>query len=291
MEGLAHERVPAALDDIGAAREQVEELLLALAFEDDIALPPFLACIAIDIAGARGGRAEDVDELPVRGIALVDEHMPLVARGESKHPLPEDGRRDARGRGVARQQRRRVQGNDEVGVRGPEEPAGREPLEEGVPAHVGRQVMAAGRDDVLVIEREAGQSGAFRRARDKIFQIRHADMGAEVVDQAQGRADMAFPLEEQRHGAGYGGAQIHLVVPEDRAEIGQTLHAKFRLQHAGRVIVGHKEELVLRQATRQGQAAHGVAVACAVDAVEDACHEGSFLRAGPAEHGPARRSA
>ena len=68
-------------------------------------------------------------------------------------------------------------------------------------------------------------------------------------------------------------------------------YGKFRLQHLGRVVVGHKQKLVPPQAARNGESAHGVAVAGAVNAVKYT-HGAPLPRYGGAEeptngHGPA----
>ena len=104
--------------------------------------------------------------------------------------------------------------------------------------------MAAAGDDVLVVQGQAGQARLFSGARHKIFQVGHADIGLEFVDDTRNLVDIALPAQQQGHGAAYGGAHVHLIIFEDRAQVGQAAHGKFRLKHLGGVVVRHKKKFV-----------------------------------------------
>ena len=168
--------------------------------------------------------------------------MPVVARVERKHAVAQNGRRHARL--VLGQHRRRVKGNDQVLCCGAEKIARGKALHKGIPPHVGRQVVLAAGDNVLVVEGKAGYARLFGGARHKVFKVGHAYIGLEFVNQARNLVDITLPVPQQGKGAANGCRHVHLVVFEHRAQIGQAAHGKFRLKNLGRVVVCHKKKFV-----------------------------------------------
>ena len=140
---------------------------------------------------------------------------------------------------------------------------------------------------MLVVQGQTWQTCALRRAGHEIFQVRHAHVGAELVNKARNLVDVPLSVPEQGQGPAYGGRQVYPVVFKDRSQVGDATYGK----HLGRVVVGHKQKLVPPQAARNGESAHGVAVAGAVNAVKYA-HGAPLPRCGGAAeptngHGPA----
>ena len=125
---------------------------------------------------------------------------------------------------------------------------------------------------MLVVEGQAGQTGLFGRTRHEVFQVRHADIGPELVDEAQHFIHIAPAVPEQRDGLAHRGPHIHLIVAEHRAQVGDAVHPEFGLQYLGGVVIGHEQEFVCAQTAGDGQPAHGMAMPCPVDAVKDSRH-------------------
>ena len=261
MQGLGHQGVAAALDDVGTAFQQLEEALFALLHEDDVAFAAFRPVIAKDVAGPVRGLQQKVHQLAVRGIALVDHHMAVVTGIETQHALAQDGRHHAGM--VAGLHRRRIEGDQQILFRGPEQIAGRDALQQVIPPHARRQpAMATAGDDVLMIEGQAVQTGLFGRTRHEVFQVRHADVGLELVDKAQHLIHITPAVPEQRDGLAHRGAHIHLIVTEHRAQIGDAVHPEFGFQYLGGVVIGHEQKFVCAQTAGDGQPAHGMAMPC-----------------------------
>lgn len=143
---------------------------------------------------------------------------------------------------------------------------------------------------MLMVQRQTGQARLFGGARHEILQVGHADVGLELVHEPEHPVDITSPVPKQRHGTGDGGTQIHLVVLEHRAQIGQAPDRKFRLQDFRGVIVGHKEKFMAGKPTGNGQAPHGVPMPGAVNAVKYARHGAPFCRISraslPTRHNP-----
>ncbi len=217
-----------------------------------------------------GRRAQKIHQFAMRGIALVHKYMPVIARVQGQHAVTQNGGSYARL--VLGQHRRRIKGNNKVFHRGTKKIPRCEPLHKAVPPHVGRQVVTAAGDDMLMIQRQTGQSGPLRRTWYKVFQIGHADIWLELVNETQDLFNIPLPVPKQRNGFFNGGSHVHLVIFEHRTQVGQTMHWKFRFKNFGGVVVGHKKKLMLAQAAGNGQAAHGMAVPRAVNAIKNAGH-------------------
>ena len=107
VQGLPHEGMPAALNNVGAALQQPQKAFFALAHEDNVVLLPFGTVVSEDVAGLARGGAQKVHQFAVGGIALVHEHMAVIARVERKHAVAQNGRGHARL--VLWQHRRRIE--------------------------------------------------------------------------------------------------------------------------------------------------------------------------------------
>ena len=97
---------------------------------------------------------------------------------------------------------------------------------------------------MLMVEGQAGQPGLFGGARHKIFQIGHADIGPEFINEARHLINITLPVPQQGQGPADGGGHVHLVVLEHRAQVGQSAHGKFRLKNFWGVVVRHKKKFV-----------------------------------------------
>ena len=123
-----------------------------------------------------------------------------------------------------------------------------------------------------MVEGQAVQPGLLGRTRHEVLQVRHADVGLELVDKAQHFIHIALTVPEQRDGLAHRSAHIHLIVAEHRAQIGDAVHPEFGLQYLGGVVIGHEQKFVCAQTAGDGQPAHGMAMPCPVDAVKDSRH-------------------
>ncbi len=266
VQGLGHERVAAALYDIGAACQEAQKAVLALLHVDDIAVLPFFLPVAKHIACPLCGLFQEGNKLRAGGIALVHHDVPFIGGRCGKDLVTQNGRNNAGL--VPLENRRLVEGDNEVGLRGPEKVLGRQSLQKGVPPHVARQVLvlAAG-DDMLMAKAQAGQIAALGGPGHKILKIRHAHVRTEGMDKVAELPYILLPVPQKRQGAAYGRVKIDVVVPEDSAQVGNLMHWKFRRQDRNSVVCADKEKLMLLQPAGNGQAAHGVPMSCTVNAI------------------------
>ena len=95
-----------------------------------------------------------------------------------------------------------------------------------------------------MVEGQTGQPGLFGGARHKVFQICHADIGLEFINEARNLINITLPVPQQGQGAADGGGHVHLVVLEHRAQVGKAAHGKFRLKNFRGVVVRHKKKFV-----------------------------------------------
>ena len=138
--------------------------------------------------------------------------------------------------------------------------------------------MTAAGNDVLMIQRQTGQPGLPGGARHEEFQVRHAYVGLELLDNAQHRARMMAGAQQQWDSPSDGGRHIDLVVLEDGPQIGNPPDGELAFQHAGSVIRRDEQKIMGTEAAGNGQRAHGMAMSRSVHPVKNACHKANLPR-------------